>query len=342
MRAHHLGRVARLTLGIGTAWSLPWVAQSASAQDNGPTIVPSACMQRVFIGPEGDVTNANALNCTANDIRLSRAIRVSPERCIADTTFTLEGTFETIVTANARYDSGFFFRIDGGQNARGDGAEAAGECSLSALDPAIAPALELDGDTCGDLNAGTYELTFTIPNVLCSDTNGDGFVNLPNCTSWHSNQRTACDIDDELGFHPDTKSKCVCDDDFQVPVIVELPSGVVEKTATQALVTYEVKVKNNSETRTVRILSLVDDIYGDIADDDNDDIQSTTCDDRIGNEIAPGATSNACEFTVLYPAPGTAGDLSNTVTAGVRDTGNDNDSEFDGSTTINVDLNIAP
>ena len=101
------------------------------------------------------------------------------------------------MTANARYDAGFFFRIDGGTNARGDGSNATGQCSLSALTPSVSPALDPgDGDTCGDLNAGTYELTFTIPQVLCQDSDGDGFLNLPNCTSWHSNQGTACDISD--------------------------------------------------------------------------------------------------------------------------------------------------
>jgi hypothetical protein len=37
---------------------------------------------------------------------------------VRGTTFDLTATFETVVTANARYDAGFFFRIDGGSNAR--------------------------------------------------------------------------------------------------------------------------------------------------------------------------------------------------------------------------------
>src|SRR4029453_10579735 len=167
-------------------------AQAVSA-DNGPTIDPAPCMQAVFGTP---VTNANRLNCTANDIRLSRAISVSPTSCVEGTHFDLVGSFETIVTANTRYDGGFFFRIDGGTSARGDGANATGTCSLSALSPGVSPALDLDGDTCGDLNAGTYDLTFTIPQVLCQDSDGDGFLNLPNCTSWHSNQGTLCSITD--------------------------------------------------------------------------------------------------------------------------------------------------
>ena len=64
------------------------------------------------------------------------------------------------MTANARYDAGFFFRTDGGASARGDGTNAVGECSLSALEPrtpANPPTLNLDGDSCGDLNASPAE-----------------------------------------------------------------------------------------------------------------------------------------------------------------------------------------
>ena len=51
-----------------------------------------------------------------------------------------------------------------------------GQCSLSALDPrACDPSLELDGDTCGDLNAGTYQRDLHDPRRLSAqDTDGDG------------------------------------------------------------------------------------------------------------------------------------------------------------------------
>src|SRR4029453_13633180 len=310
----------------------------SAPRDNGPTIEPAPCMQAVFGTP---VTNANRLNCTANDIRLSRAISVSPASCVEGTHFDLVGTFEEIVRANTRDDGGFFFRIDGGTNARGDGTNATGAGSLSALTPGVPPALNLDGDTCGDLNAGTYDLTFTIPQVLCQDSDGDGFLNLPNCTSWHSNQGTLCSITDAFTFRPDTKSKCVCDDTFQVPVTVESPSGAVNKSATQAVVTYEVSVKNNHTTRTVQINSLVDDLYGDIALVQGP-VLSTDCNTLIGDTLAPGATSSACHFTVAYLTPGTAGDKKDTVTAEIEDTVNHNKADVTGSATISVNLQVGP
>jgi hypothetical protein len=301
------------------------------------------CMQRVFNGPGVPTTNSNRLNCTANDVRISGAISAinldtGLSSCIEGVPFTLQATFLTDVTANSRYDETYFFRLDGGPNARGDGTNATGLCSVTQLDNSGDPGSNLDGDTCGDLNAGSYEFSVTIPNVDCTDTNDDGFLNLPNCTSWHSNQGTLCDLGDVFTSDPDTKSKCTCDDTFQVPITVESPSGAVEKTATKAVVTYEVKVKNNSVTRTVKITSLVDDLYGDLATR-----SGSTCGNLIDAILAPGATSAACTFTAEYLDPGTAGTKTNTITAHVEDTANaSNAADLTGSTTIDVQLNITP
>ena len=298
-----------------------WVlggSQPASAQTstiNGPTQTGEICMQKVFGTP---VTNANRLNCTANDIRLSRAISVDPATCTAGATFTLTATFETIVTANIRYDAAFFFRLDGGPNARGDGTNAAGQCSLSALDPTILPGEELDGDTCGDLRSGTYNLTFEIPGVLCVDTDGDGFLNLPNCTSWHSNQGTACNINTAFDFQPDTKSKCVCDDTFQVPVAVEQAEITVVKTAapisvpeTGGTVTYTVQVTNDSQFESVTITDITDNLYGNLGTNTPPQTNNT-CPSLIGVELGPqgsGTESASCSFDVLV-----TGDFGQTVT----------------------------
>jgi hypothetical protein len=215
--------------------------EAAALGDAGGTVEDSLCLQRLFMGPTGTKTSANALNCSAKDIKFSKAISAinldqaacGPDgdpchtQCIEGTSFTLQAVFETPVTANARYDAGFVFRIDGGPNARGDGANATGSCSLSWL--TVPPntgyagiVQQLDGDSCGDLNAGTYNLQFTIPNVACNpgdpDTNGVRHLRLPNCTTWHSNAGTACTLPTSASdshvfdFHPHTNSKCYCDD----------------------------------------------------------------------------------------------------------------------------------
>lgn len=261
---------------------------------SGPTQDGEICMQKIFGTP---VAPSNRLNCTANDISLSRVVNVSPDSCIKGSTFDVTATFEVNVTANGRYDPGFFFRTDGGLNARGDGPDATGTCSLSALaapPPPNAPALQLDGDTCGDLNAGTFNVTFEIPGVECTDSNGNGKLNLPYCTSWHSNQGTVCDIDEAFDFKPDTKSKCVCDDNFELDVTVEDAELSVEKTAspdqvpeTGGEVTYTVRIENIAEFESVVIETIVDDIFGDLADASNPDVTETTCDGLVGDTLGP-------------------------------------------------------
>jgi hypothetical protein len=305
-------------------------------------------MQRIFIGPTGTVNNSNRLNCTANDVRIARAISATcsgpncfdAETCIRDRTFDLTATFEVIVTANARYDTAFFFRIDGGANARGDGTTASGTCSLSKLTPTVSPAQNLDGDTCGDLNAGTFNnITFTIPGVECSDPDEDGFVNLPNCTSWHSNQGTACTAADEFTANPDTKSKCVCDDTFQIPIHVAEPATItVDKSVTPESVlastggdvTYTVKVENTSTEAEVNITSLTDDQYGNLNGQGN-------CATPFTLGISDGTAGSGpdfftCSFTITI-APGAEGStVVDVVTASGLDENDNPVTGFDDAT----------
>ncbi|MCY1013135.1 hypothetical protein OV079_47930 [Nannocystis pusilla] len=70
--------------------------------------------------------------------------------------------------------------------------------------------LNLDGDACGDLNSGTYSLTFTIEDVLCEAAPGTNVLRLPNCTSWHNKVGTVCDPNtDEFEFSR-TPSRSAC------------------------------------------------------------------------------------------------------------------------------------
>jgi hypothetical protein len=302
------------------------------------TVTGGVCMQSTYGG--ATVTNANRLNCTANDIAIARAVSASPNTCVVGEYFDLTATFDVNINANERYDAGFYFRVDGGADARGP----QGSCSLTTLavpSPAGAPWSDLDKDYCGDFaSAGTVPVTIHIGQVLCTDSDGDHFLNLPNCTAWHSNKATACNT--ETNAIPETKSKCKCDDTFQVPVTVESPTGAVLKKATTAAVTYEVKVKNNSTTRTVTIKTLADDQYGDITMVQGE-VKSTTCDTLIDTTLAAGATSNPCTFTVEYANPGSEGDVTDTVTARIKATTSPfEEIDVTGSATINVNLNVGP
>jgi hypothetical protein len=361
-------KLVPILIGVLVVGALLVGAQAASAADSGGTVTGEGlCMQRIFIGNDTTaVTNSNKLNCTANDISVAKALSatcsgancVDANTCDEGKTFDLIATFQVNVTANSRYDAGFFFRIDGGDDARGDGTSASGVCSLSWLTPpppTNIPVLDLDGDTCGDLNAGTFtNITLSIPGVLCKESEIEpGRVALPNCTSWHSNQGTVCDAPlasasdaNRFDFHPDTKSKCTCDDTFTIPIGVKKPTGSVSKTATQADVTYSVTVTNTSAL-DVQVTKLLDNKVGGSGSitSVHDKIQSTTC--AVPQDLDPAGGANdsyTCTFVVRFANPGTAGDLANTVTATLHRTADGadttNDLDVTGSTKINVNLDV--
>jgi len=352
-------------------------AQAAFAVDTGGTVTGAGlCMQRIFIGNTTDsVSGSNRLNCTANDISIAKALSatcdtsgpgcVDANTCDAGQNFNLNATFQVDVTANARYDAGFFFRIDGGSNARGDGNNATGTCSLSWLTippPASSPAKDEDGDTCGDLDAGTYTtITFSIQGVKCQEsTTKPGNVSLPNCTSWHSNQGTACTAPltsatdpNRFNFKPDTKAKCVCDDTFTIPIGVKKPGGSVTKSATRADVTFSITVTNTSSL-DVEVTKLTDDKVtggspaGDITTVHNNVI--TACTDSSNSVVTlpkalkpSGQAGDSVTCSYVLRVDDTAGDQTNTVTATLHKTidgsNTTNDVDVTGSTTINVDLN---
>jgi hypothetical protein len=193
-----------------------------------PTIaqitVDNGCMQ--------EVAGFN-LNCTANDVRLASATNITihdaDEGCafLGDTvTFTAD--FEVELTAQARHDIGIYFSKDGDPN--GDAAKT-GLCTISTIpyedDP---PWLDLDGtnddpsgviqDLCGDIDGSHNPLFPTLTlTVECIDDDGDGFLDLPYCTSWR--QPGANDLcTTPLDAFPGAPSKCRCDENFNVEILV--------------------------------------------------------------------------------------------------------------------------
>ena len=230
--------ICSLFLGSLVLGGLGLAVQTASAVD-GPTVTGhDVCMQTTFSGQNAEpVPNSDKLNCTANDIRIARALpgSVSPTSCVAGSTFDLTATFEVNVTANARYDAGFYFNITGGASARLPGGPN-GLCSLSVVTPGLGGSLAIENDFCGDFNSGIKNVTFTIPDVQCVAAPGSNppVLRLPNCTAWHSNAATACTTNAQAD--PDTKSKCDCDDGFTVPVLVEDATLLVAKSASPTTV----------------------------------------------------------------------------------------------------------
>ncbi|UTW13429.1 DUF11 domain-containing protein [Marinobacterium rhizophilum] len=185
------------------------------------------------------------LNCTANDVRIANAtnIVIDDDGCaFPGDTVDFTATFTVELTAQARHDIGIWFAEDGDPN--GDGA-LTGTCT--AATPAYAPDppwLDLDGtldpfpgpgkkepsgvqDTCGDIDAAHNPLfpVVTLTNVACVDSDGDGKLNLPNCTSWR--QPGANELcEGPLDAYPGSPSKCRCDDGFNIDI--DVPNKFIE------------------------------------------------------------------------------------------------------------------
>jgi hypothetical protein len=324
--------------------SAPAIAAITSGQNDGSTILGTAagdyCMQQIYGG--SSISSSNLLNCTANDVKISKATEFcvqaldsnnqpvgsptcgtsppapgsDPVTCIANQNILLTAKFQVDVNASSRFDESFYFRVDGGATARGTGGiggSVSGQCTLTNLkvgggtppnSSIVTEAKAGDRDSCGDLNQGSSFVTFTLPVMCVGDANGK--LKLPNCTSWHSNSATKCELGVPTGDSaPETKSKCNCDDGFTLDILVEHPTISVQKDAdpTQVLepggdVTYTVTVKNDGSQATVTLTKLTEDANNDGTVDFKYDSGSTPtlatiCDTLT---LAPGAQTK-CTFT---------------------------------------------
>jgi hypothetical protein len=272
-----------VVLGVLTVGGLLLGAQPASAGT-----ITGACMATRF---------GSNLNCTANDVSVAQALSVSPAECTEGETFDLTATFQVNTTSTQRYDIGLYFSIDGDGN--GDGA-LTGSCSLSTLPTAPVPPNEnYDGDFCGDTSSAHSPrfVTLTLPGVACADPDGDGFLNLPNCTSWRNNSGDLCAT--EADAFPGTKSKCKCDRNFEIPIRVTAGAITVEKAALNSVeepggtVDYEVTVTNVGDAQ-VTLSTIVDDPDNDA--NTNNSVTYQAADACLDTILAPDE-STTCTFS---------------------------------------------
>ncbi len=272
-----------------------------------PAVAADLCIQDQWAAHG----NTQALTCTANDVRIASATNIRDvsgnplTKCNVGETFSFIADFKVLLGAQARYDIGLYFATGGQPSA------IKGSCDASIITPrsgllGSANFTQLDGapDTCGDIDAGHNPqlVGVQVDNVICQDTDGDGKLNLPNCTSWRqpgSNQvcNTVADA------FPGSPSKCNCDNAFNVDIFVEQPTITVTKAANPTSlnepggqVTYTVGVKNDGVQASVTITSLTE-------DDNNDgtvDITYTSTSSPPlscgAYTLAPGA-STTCTFT---------------------------------------------
>ncbi|MGD8873768.1 MAG: hypothetical protein PVH38_01360 [Gammaproteobacteria bacterium] len=284
------------------------------------------------------------LNCTANDIQISGVaknpdgtdrLEILDDGCAyPGDSVTFTATFDVVVTAKARHDVGIYFVTDGDPD--GDGA-ISGACNISTMPYAPAPDwLDLDGtsdpfpgtnivsntqDTCGDIDKPDHNpLNPTVTlTATCVDSDGDGFLNLPNCTSWRqSGANELCDS--PAAAYPGAPSKCRCDDSFQLPIEVPPAKLLVTKTANPATLdepggpaTFTVAITNIGidPNNPVTLYALTDDIHGDLNGRGDCSVPQTI----PADDANPGGVDTyTCSFTANVS--GNAGDAeTDTVTA---------------------------
>jgi hypothetical protein len=188
--------------------------------------------------------------CSANDVRVTFADNVRNTfgaplaQCIKGQRISFIADFHVRTTAISRYDIGLYFATDGDPN--GDGARS-GLCSANIItdrhiDPAFPKAVmlgatasaDLDGDACRDINSAYgwrhiegKIVTLRVDDVLCHDSDGDGKLNLPNCTSWSQNSGGVCTSPQNAV--PSSPANCSCDIGFNVPIFVSPGSIQVTK-----------------------------------------------------------------------------------------------------------------
>jgi hypothetical protein len=291
--------------------------------------------------------NNQDLTCTANDVTLSTATNILIQtggscdpvtgvcRCFAGQTVTFTADFQMDLTAQTRYDVGFYIATDDDPN--GDGA-LTGQCSATAslagntqngtfinLDPnpnSTPPGTDVCGDITGPLGTAHNPLFVRAQiSAPCPAGAGEQLV-LPFCTTWRQPGSNQVCLGTGNGTttndaYPGSPSKCNCGD-LAIDIFSEAPTITVTKDAlTQSVpetggsATYNVKVKNDG-TIPVTLTSLTDDKYGNItsthaAGGGFQAVTDTTCDVgdpvgtcEVGGEIAPGAECS-CTFTGTVP-----------------------------------------
>jgi len=151
------------------------------------------------------------VTCTANDTRLTGIVDMSivilDDGCVGlNDTVTFEADAQILTTATTRYDLGVHISTDGDPN--GD-YSVSGECNNSLIP--VPPALNKDGDACGDIQSAQGTVTFHLDplTVQCVDLDGDGKLDIIHCESWDNNSNTTCS--DPNGATTGTPSKCNCD-----------------------------------------------------------------------------------------------------------------------------------
>ena len=250
--------------------------------------------------------NSQGLNCTAQDVTLSEATNIQIStggscnqttgvcQCFAGQPLTFTADFRMDLTADTRFDVGFYIATGTGANQNG---ALTGQCSATASlagNTQNGTFINLDappncgngkgqppcqtGDVCGDITGplgGDHNPLFVRSTVstTCPSAAGQQLV-LPFCTTWRQpGSNEVClgtgNGTTTNGVYPGSPSKCNCGN-LAIGIFAETPNITVTKTALTSSVpetggsaSYSVTVQNNGSI-PVTLTSLTDNKYGNI------------------------------------------------------------------------------
>lgn len=280
--------------------------------------------------------NNQNVTCTANDVTLASASGISIQTggecvngvcsCFAGQPVTFTANFRMNLTADTRYDVGFYIATDGDPNQ--DGA-LTGQCSATASlvsnTTVAGNFINLDtgqaGDVCGDItgpSGSAHNPLFVTAQIstTCPSTPGQK-LQLPFATTWR--QPGSNDVCDGTGngtstndVYPGSPSKCnkgtLTIDITSVSTTLKVTKVANTESVpeTGGTASYSLTVENKSAI-AVTLTSLTDDQYGDITVLSGStcvpDASAATC--EVGGSIAAGG-SCSCTFSGLVP-PGDFG-----------------------------------
>jgi len=220
-------RSAELFTLIAFGCLLAWPS-GARAQTCSSETVSDGCIQDRWIAAGGQ---GGDLECTANDISITKITSAVLQTCTPDDQITFTGTLTVNSNATGRYDVGAYIAEDGQPlTVSGPHKTLNGSCSVTTVPCSSASGIfsNLDSDGCGDVNKGdannpaseTFPLSGPIM-ITCEPCPSDPKqACVSTCTSW---KQTADPADctgpvtpTNEGAMPGTSSKCDCS---VVPVV---------------------------------------------------------------------------------------------------------------------------
>lgn len=215
-----------------------------------------------------------ALNCTANDVSVSKVDNIKnidnpndPVECIEGQSVTFLADVTITTTASERYDYSVYLP-EGNWSAQDNNPN--NECSIL-VGRTNGPGVNIDKDACADISKGkgfspTHLYAAEEITLFCRDDDNSGKAEFNYCAAWN-NKADANDCSENNPSVPGTPSKCRCDA-FDIDVFIKPNPPAVIKTLKSAntltepggAYTFEVSFTNPNAETSLFITSLSDEI----------------------------------------------------------------------------------